>query len=104
MEERKKRYEDKNEVRVRLAEIVIRRLRAAIRLSRWRLTRHYRGPRGKDYGYRSNRPCQASFHVLPKDSLISRLTLEVPPGRLPSERMPEAPFQPNKRSDDSDLA
>jgi hypothetical protein len=29
-------------------------------------------------------------NVSPKDSLISRLTLDVPPGRLPSERMPEA--------------
>ena len=52
----------------------------------------------------ANRPCQASFHVSPKDTLISRLTLESASRQIAISMNARSPFPANKRSNDSDLA
>ena len=51
----------------------------------------------------ANRPCQASFHVPPKDSLISRLTLESASRQIAFRMNARSFFTANKGSDDSDL-
>jgi hypothetical protein len=46
----------------------------------------------------------SSFHVSPKDSLTSRLTLQSAFRQIALRLNARSPFPANKRSDDSDLA
>ena len=50
----------------------------------------------------TNRPCQGSFHVPPKDGLISRLTFESASTQIAFRMNARSRFPANNGSDDSD--
>ena len=53
---------------------------------------------------RPSRSTLSSFHLSPKDSLTSRLTLQSAFRQIALRMNARSPFPANKRSDDSDLA